>query len=63
MIDILGFDTSYLEIFNFVVWGAFFLILIVKFFAAIRLVPTQTAHVGRTAGEIPPDPWARGSTP
>ena len=51
MSDILGFDTSYLEIFNFVVWGAFFLILIVKFFAAIRLVPTQTAHVVERLGK------------
>ena len=51
MSDILGFDTSFLEIFNFVVWGAFFLILIVKFFAAIRLVPTQTAHVVERLGK------------
>ena len=34
-----------LQIFNFVVWGTLFVILIVRFVAAIRLVPTQKAYV------------------
>ena len=51
MSDIFGGDTSYWDMFNFVVWGAFFLVLIIKFFAAIRLVPTQTAHVVERLGK------------
>ena len=38
------------QLFNFVVWGVFFLILVVKFFAAIRVVPTQAAFIVERLG-------------
>jgi regulator of protease activity HflC (stomatin/prohibitin superfamily) len=38
------------EIFNLVVWGILFLILVIKFFQSIRLVPTQSAYVVERLG-------------
>jgi regulator of protease activity HflC (stomatin/prohibitin superfamily) len=38
------------EIFNLVVWGLLFLILVVKFFRSIRLVPTKSAYVVERVG-------------
>jgi regulator of protease activity HflC (stomatin/prohibitin superfamily) len=38
------------EIFNLAVWGILFLVLIVKFFQSIRLVPTQSAYVVERLG-------------
>ncbi len=43
-------QTSPSEIFNLVVWGILFLVLIVKFFQSIRLVPTQSAYVVERLG-------------
>jgi len=40
-----------LDIFNLVVWGILFLILIVKFFRSIRLVPTQSAYIVERLGQ------------
>ena len=37
------------EIFNLVVWGILFFVLIAKFFQSIRLVPTQSAYLDGTA--------------
>lgn len=39
------------DIFNLVVWGILFLVLIVKFFRSIRLVPTQSAYVVERLGK------------
>ena len=39
------------EIFNLVVWGLLFLILVVKFFRSIRLVPTKSAYVVERLGK------------
>ena len=47
---ILG-DVSILDIVNFVVWGFVFLVLIVKFFGSIRLVPTQSAYIVERLGK------------
>ena len=33
------------------IWGAIFLIVIVKFFQSIRLVSTQTAHIVERLGK------------
>jgi len=38
------------EIFNLAVWGILFLVLIVKFFQSIRLVPTQSAYIVERLG-------------
>ncbi len=38
------------DIFNLVVWGLFFLILVWKFFASIRVVPTQSAYIVERLG-------------
>lgn len=38
------------EIFNLAVWGILFLVLIVKFFQSIRLVPTQSAFIVERLG-------------
>ena len=38
------------DVFNLVVWGILFLVLIVKFFRSIRLVPTQSAYVVERLG-------------
>ncbi len=38
------------EIFNLAVWGILFLVLIVKFFQSIRLVPTQSAYMVERLG-------------
>ena len=43
-------QTTPLEIVNLVVWGILFLVLIVKFFQSIRLVPTQSAYVVERLG-------------
>lgn len=40
-----------MEIFNIVVWGVFFLIVIVGFFRAIRLVPTKRAFIVERLGK------------
>lgn len=40
-----------MEIFNVVVWGVFFLIVIVGFFRAIRLVPTKRAFIVERLGK------------
>jgi regulator of protease activity HflC (stomatin/prohibitin superfamily) len=42
---------NYVEIFNLVVWGILFLILIAKFFRSIRLVPTQSAFIVERLGK------------
>ena len=47
---ILG-DVSIVEIVNFVIWGFVFLVLIVKFFGSIRLVPTQSAYIVERLGK------------
>ena len=39
------------SIFNLVVWGLLFLILVVKFFRSIRLVPTQSAYIVERLGK------------
>ncbi len=39
------------EIFNLIVWGLLFLVLIVKFLRSIRLVPTQSAYVVERLGK------------
>ena len=39
------------DIFNLVVWGILFLVLIVKFFRSIRLVPTKSAYVVERLGK------------
>ena len=39
------------DIFNLVVWGAFFLILVSKFFTSIRVVPTQSAYIVERLGQ------------
>jgi regulator of protease activity HflC (stomatin/prohibitin superfamily) len=38
------------EIFNLAVWGILYLVLIVKFFQSIRLVPTQSAYLVERLG-------------
>ncbi len=38
------------ELFNFAVWGIFFLFLIVKFFGSIRVVPTRAAFIVERLG-------------
>lgn len=48
--ELLG-DVSVLDIFNFIVWGIVFLILIVRFFTSIRLVPTQSAYIVERLGK------------
>jgi regulator of protease activity HflC (stomatin/prohibitin superfamily) len=42
---------DYAAIFNLVVWGILFLILIAKFFRSIRLVPTQSAYLVERLGK------------
>ena len=37
--------------FNFVVWGVVFFVLIVRFFTSIRLVPTQSAYIVERLGK------------
>ena len=37
-------DFSAAGAFNFLVWGSFFLVLIVQFLRSIRLVPTKKAY-------------------
>ena len=44
-------DNSPMDIFNIVVWGILFLVLIVKFFRSIRLVPTQSAYIVERLGK------------
>ena len=39
------------SIFNLVVWGLLFLILVVNFFRSIRLVPTQSAYIVERLGK------------
>jgi regulator of protease activity HflC (stomatin/prohibitin superfamily) len=39
------------QLFNLIVWGILFLILIVKFLRSIRLVPTQSAYVVERLGK------------
>ena len=39
------------EVLNAVVWGILFLVLIVKFFRSIRLVPTQSAYIVERLGK------------
>ncbi len=41
---------SFLDIFNLIVWGVFFLTLVSKFFASIRVVPTQSAYIVERLG-------------
>ena len=36
---------SLMNLFNLIVWGILFLILVVKFFRSIRLVPTKSAYI------------------
>jgi regulator of protease activity HflC (stomatin/prohibitin superfamily) len=43
--------TAAMQVFNLVVWGALFLVLIVKFFRSIRLVPTQNAYIVERLGQ------------
>ncbi|MDO6525069.1 SPFH domain-containing protein [Motilimonas sp. 1_MG-2023] len=45
-----GSEISLMDIFVMLVWGALFLVLIVKFFQSIRLVPTQKAYVVERLG-------------
>ncbi|MCE2595747.1 paraslipin [Motilimonas cestriensis] len=45
-----GSEISPMDIFVMLVWGALFLVLIVKFFQSIRLVPTQKAYVVERLG-------------
>ena len=45
-----GPEITPMDIFVMIVWGALFLILIVKFFQSIRLVPTQKAYVVERLG-------------
>ncbi|MHC4944211.1 MAG: SPFH domain-containing protein [Planctomycetota bacterium] len=42
---------SALEIFNLAVWGILFLVLIIKFFQSIRLVPTKFAYIVERLGK------------
>jgi regulator of protease activity HflC (stomatin/prohibitin superfamily) len=42
---------SAMDIFNLFVWGILFLILIVKFFRSIRLVPTKSAYIVERLGQ------------
>ncbi|MBT6149614.1 MAG: paraslipin [Gemmatimonadetes bacterium] len=42
---------SVFEVFNLVVWGILFLIVVVKFFRSIRLVPTQSAYLVERLGQ------------
>ncbi|MXW79601.1 MAG: paraslipin [Gemmatimonadetes bacterium] len=42
---------AFFEIFNLVVWGLLFLVLIFKFFRSIRLVPTQSAYIVERLGK------------
>jgi regulator of protease activity HflC (stomatin/prohibitin superfamily) len=42
---------SITDIFNLVVWGLLFLILVSKFFASIRVVPTQSASIVERLGK------------
>jgi regulator of protease activity HflC (stomatin/prohibitin superfamily) len=39
------------DIFNVVVWGLLFLILVVKFFRSLRLVPTQSVYIVERLGK------------
>ena len=39
------------DIFNFTVWGIVFVILIFRFFASIKIVPTQAAYVVERLGK------------
>ena len=39
------------DIFNLIVWGLFFLILVSKFFTSIRVVPTQSAYIVERLGD------------
>jgi len=39
------------DIFNLIVWGILFLVLIIKFFRSIRLVPTQQAYIVERLGK------------
>jgi len=47
-----------MEIFNVVVWGVFFFIVIVGFFRAIRLVPTKRAFIVERLGKYRITLWA-----
>lgn len=42
---------SVMDVFNLIVWGILFLILIVKFFRSIRLVPTKSAYIVERLGQ------------
>ena len=44
-------DVSFLETLNFIVWGIVFIILIIRFFTSIRLVPTQSAYIVERLGK------------
>jgi len=44
-------DLSAAGTFNFLVWGALFLVLIVQFVRSIRLVPTKKAHIVERLGK------------
>ena len=39
------------SIFNLVVWGILFLVLVVRFFRSIRLVPTKSAYIVERLGK------------
>ena len=41
---------SLMNLFNLIVWGILFLILVVKFFRSIRLVPTKSAYIVERLG-------------
>ena len=56
--SILG-DLSITDIFNLVVWGVLFLILISKFFTSIRVVPTPSS----SGSAITTRRWDPASTP
>ncbi|MDP6700954.1 MAG: stomatin-like protein [Candidatus Latescibacteria bacterium] len=43
--------SDFFDIFNLVVWGGLFLVLIFKFFRSIRLVPTQSAYIVERLGQ------------
>ena len=44
-------DVSFLDFFNLAVWGGLFLLIIVKFFQSIRLVPTKSAYIVERLGK------------
>ena len=44
-------DVSVLDFFNLAVWGGLFLLIIVKFFQSIRLVPTKSAYIVERLGK------------